>query len=240
MKKCPFCKRDIDNGASECPHCKRILIEFTGTYFSAKNKPDKNDDNNSFNKTKDNTRHFRFSKPSFNLKYLWIIPVIILFIAGANSNTANPTDNSSATPSETFLPVNYTRLANGTILSSTINNGNSQGTLEIDNGTNDDAIAKLVDINNQSTVITVFIQATSKFTITNISDGKYDLLFHTGKDWSKEKKKFLFNPSYSKFEDDFKYTTTSKKYTIYEVTLNPVMGGTAKTDSVTESEFENY
>lgn len=239
-KKCPFCKKNISSDISDCPYCKRILRESIGSPHPVINLPNKSTENIHFEKK----NHFKFNKPSFNLNYLGIIPVIILIIALASGKTFNipGTSNISniATPFETSLPANYTRLANGTIISSSIHNINDMGTLEIDNGTSDDAIAKLTNVNSGLAVITIYIQANSNFTITNIANGKYKLLFHTGKDWSEEKKKFLFNPSFSKFTDDFIYTTTNTKYTTYQVTLNPVLGGTATTDPVTESEFEKY
>lgn len=251
MKKCPFCKNNIKSDASECPHCRRILIEYTGNYSPVKDLSNKNNNDSFLKKIKDKIlnflksqlnkiSHLRFSKLSFNPNYLWIIPIIVFIIVIASGKTINPTDNSSTNTSEELLPTNYARLPNGTRITSTIDSSNGLGTLEIDNGTDDDAIAKLIDINNGLTVITVYIQAKSKFTITSISDGKYDLFFHTGKDWNEEKKKFLFNPSYSKFSDDFIYTTTETKYKVYEVTLNPVVGGTAETNTVTESEFEKH
>ena len=86
----------------------------------------------------------------------------------------------------------------------------------------------------------MYIQAKSKFTITKIPDGTYELYFQTGKDWNEKENKFLFHPSFSKFTDDFEYTTTDTEYSIYRVTLNPVIGGTAATNTVSENEFGKY
>ena len=43
---------------------------------------------------------------------------------------------------------------------------------------------------------------------------------------------------YQRFEDEFDFNTTSKQYATYEVTLNPVAGGTAAdTKYLNEDEF---
>lgn len=266
-KLCPFCKKNINKLASECPHCRRILIEYIGNNSSVQNLSDSVIKTTFLEKvTKRITKfakkvnnilnkiiHFKFNKPSFNLNYLGIIPFIILIIVLVSGRTDNQTKTDSpqnifTNTTENSLPANYNRLPNGMIISSLIDNSNGLGTLEIDNGTDDDAIAKLMDTKISLSVFTVYIQAKSKFTIMNISDGIYKLYFQTGKDWDEKKKKFLFYPSFSKFTDDFLYTTTETdnydgirtRYSTYQVTLNPVIGGRAKTNTVTENEFEKY
>lgn len=165
-----------------------------------------------------------------------------------NFVTTETQPNASIDTTESSLPTSYNRLANGTVISSLLGSSSSLGTLEIDNGTDNDAVAKLLSTKSGKSVFTVFIQANSQFTITRIPDGVYELYFQTGKDWDETKGKFLYYPSFSKFTDNFQYTTNKEEtyyevnthYSTYQVTLNPVVGGTAKTDTVTENEFEQY
>jgi len=110
-----------------------------------------------------------------------IIPVIIFIVMTSSGNT-----------DEQSLPENYNRLPNGIIISSLIRNSVGLGTLEIDNGTDNDAVAKLINKKKNISVSTVYIQAKSKFTITKIPDGTYELYFQTGKDWNEKENKFLF------------------------------------------------
>jgi hypothetical protein len=257
-KTCPFCKKHIDKSAAECPHCKRVLIEYVGNRFAVPPSHKTTVLENikrriaTFRKRLHNT-HIRLHKPSFNKNYLWIIPVIIFLVILASGHTGNLTstdspENAPTITTENSLPANYNRLSNGSVLSSRIVSSSGLGTLEIDNGTEDDAVAKLANTKIGVSMVTVFIRANSKFTITKIPDGTYMLYFQTGKDWDNTAKKFLYYPSFSQFTDDFQYTTThietydatNTRYSTYQVTLNPVTGGTAKTNAVTESEFEKY
>jgi len=242
-KRCPFCKKQVKKSASECPHCRRILIEYTGNHSSVQNLSARVHKNSFLEKIKVRIAGFvkkirniiknkpllKFNKPTFNLNYLWIIPVIIFIVMTSSGNT-----------DEQSLPENYNRLPNGIIISSLIRNSVGLGTLEIDNGTDNDAVAKLINKKKNISVSTVYIQAKSKFTITKIPDGTYELYFQTGKDWNEKENKFLFHSSFSKFTDDFEYTTTDTEYSIYRVTLNPVIGGTAATITVSENEFGKY
>lgn len=260
-KMCPFCKKHIDKSAAQCPHCKRILIEYVGNRNFVPNVSDKLHKNTLINTVKrtmvlfskrilsilSGITHFRLNKHSFNLNYLWLIPLVIFIILVASGHAGNVTKTSTSTK-ETSLPTNYNRLSNGSVLSSRIGGNSGLGTLEIDNGTDDDAIVKLTNAKIGTSLFTVYVQANSKFTIRSIPDGIYELYFQAGKDWDDKTRKFLYYPSFSKFSDDFQYTTThtetddaiNTRYATYKITLNPVVGGTAKTITIAESEFEKY
>ena len=117
-----------------------------------------------------------------------------------------------------------------------------EGTLEISNGTRYDAVAKLVKGN--IAVYSVYIGANRDYTIEGISDGYYELMFAQGSDWNTVTKQFNKNQSYSTFDEAFDFITTEDDYYYYppgfEVTLNPVVGGTAETSSVNPAEFNAY
>ena len=116
------------------------------------------------------------------------------------------------------------------------------GELQINNGTSLDAVAKL--IRGGTSVLTVYIKANSNYTMLNISDGTYWLAFAQGLDWDSTTKKFRRNKQYSVFEETFNFITTEDSNYYYpsgfEVTLNPVIGGTAETEDIPGSQFDQY
>ncbi len=110
------------------------------------------------------------------------------------------------------------------------------GELEIDNGLDLDAVAVLATLANE-TVISVYIWANNKVTVTGIRDGTYKLFFMLGEDWDEAQGRFTRKVAYKVFEDVFPYTTTSTTATIWSVTLHPVPSGTAQTEYVNPEEF---
>jgi hypothetical protein len=147
--------------------------------------------------------------------------------------TAPTTPTASGTP-----PVS---LATGTVLhenSAFFNGYNGQSELTIENGSGYDALVKLVYSNHS--VYTVYIRQNDTYSIKNITDGTYTVLFAFGTNWDKINSVFLKDQSFSKFDDTFDFTTTTTRYSHYTITLNPVLGGTASTSSVNSSQFNNY
>ncbi len=70
--------------------------------------------------------------------------------------------------------------------------------------------------------------------------------FSTGTEWDKTKGKFgkfLRDNSYSQFEELLAFRETRTDYgvewAVFEVTLNPVIEGNARTTSIIESDFED-
>ena len=126
--------------------------------------------------------------------------------------------------------------------------GRGLGELTIRNGTPRDAVAKLVLVGQAGTrapdgqvLRFVYIRANSDVTIREIDAGAYHLRFGTGSDWDVIARKFRRDTSYSEFVDAFDYretpTATGTQYSVYEVTLNPVVGGTAHTSGIDEARF---
>ena len=112
------------------------------------------------------------------------------------------------------------------------------GELQIKNGTSIDAVAKL--IRGGTSILTVYIKANNTYTMLDVSDGIYWLAFAQGLDWDSTTQKFRRNTQFSVFEETFNFTTTSDQYTIFEVTLNPVVGGTAETNDIPGNQFDQY
>jgi len=154
--------------------------------------------------------------------------------------------NTPETPKKD--PKDYVSLPNGTVFSKNIYYLNGLGKLQIKNGTSLDAIAKLVNVNINKSIFTVYIKANTTYTISKVKNGNYKLFFNLGNDWDTEVKAFAVNSNYEVFEDLFDFTTReyeegnyiNTRYSTFEVTLNPVIGGTAETENVNVAEFANY
>ncbi len=117
-----------------------------------------------------------------------------------------------------------------------------RGVLNISNGTNYDAITKLVDANTDTTVRLVYIQANSSGEIRSISSGDYFIKFALGNGYNRDTGRFLYAQSFAKFVESFNFAEyeTSDGYIRwrnYDISLNPVLGGTARSRSISASEF---
>ena len=110
---------------------------------------------------------------------------------------------------------------------------NGHGQLTVENGTNNDGVVILTL--NEKPVAAAYIRAGDSFTIKDISDGIYYLYFSTGVDWNGDR--FVNQASYQRFDDSIPFTTSATTYTIWNVTLHGVVGGTASASDVDESEF---
>jgi hypothetical protein len=187
------------------------------------------------------------------LKYFVILLVAIFFIWIISSD-----DSSNNSGTKTSLPLPAEEVSSGLVVSQpsgpafSLPNGTiikknnyylrGDGELQIKNGTNLDAVAKLINggTSGGKSILTVYIKANSTYTMRDISDGIYWLVFAQGSDWDSTSQKFKRNTQYSAFEDTFDFITTYSEYTIFEVTLNPVVGGTAETNDVPASQFDQY
>lgn len=258
-KHCPFCKTEIGIDYSECPSCKRILAEKIPSNVNNEfttNTPGFNlQDKKSF-VSKFITLIKRIKLPKFIFgQVFWILLGVILFIrlvslrgdssysGGTRAPLPAPIEqvsNNDVIEQTPITPV--VSLSNGKVLKKSSVYFQGYGELQIKNGTGLDAIAKL--IRGGTSVFTVYIKANSNYTISNISDGVYWLAFAQGVDWDSVTQKFKRNTLYSAFDDTFDFTTTEDSqhyhYTTFEVTLNPVVGGTAQTSSVDPTQFNAY
>lgn len=277
-KKCPFCKEEIDGTSTTCPKCQRVLVEtikltsqaeaINGRSIFEKKKPKKYGlvfilklkqffvkVFNKF-KRKEKIYTYQFDKWKKYKIIIFVLACIIIIILIININDEPQSSQNTQINNPIASPVKintkplseYVSLPNGTILNSISTYLNGLGELKIENGTDADAVAKLVKLYPHQSIFTVYIKAKSSYKITEVSDGYYDLYFAHGQDWDRVNKKFLINASYSKFEDGFNFTTKEEylsdsintRYTVFEVTLHPVVGGSAETDKVPESEFNQF
>ncbi len=171
---------------------------------------------------------------------------VIAFGTNHKDTPETPTINSVTTttqpPIEPPVAHEEVHLDNGTYIKKNSTYLNGRGELNIENGTSKDAVAKL--IKNNTSILSVYITANNTYSIKNISDGSYQLMFVLGTDWNSETKSFNEDTSYEKFDEVFDFSTQKNYDSIYydtfRVTLNPVLNGTAKTDDVSPTEFNSY
>jgi hypothetical protein len=91
----------------------------------------------------------------------------------------------------------------------------------------------------RSVVRTAFVRTETVSTISRIPDGTYEVLFMFGEDWVPRLGRFCTGPSYSRFDDLFEFDPAYDRYVSWEVTLHPVVGGTAETSPVDPAAFED-
>lgn len=125
------------------------------------------------------------------------------------------------------------RLSNGKYLKRT---RGGAGQLKIENG-GSDAVINVVLGNSKTPAISVYVRGKGKFTVSGVRDGTYRIYMTSGKDWDPKAKAFARDCSFQRFEDTFQFRTTSTQYTIWTITLTPVVGGNARTSDVDPSTF---
>ena len=130
------------------------------------------------------------------------------------------------------LPRGAFRPPTGIVLPNAGSAGLGELTVNNDLGTGD-GLAVLT--RSGQPVLAAYVRNKERFTLTGISDGRYELYFSLGVDW--DGRRFTREPSYARFEEAFVFETTSTTYTTFDVTLYGVAGGTASTPSVPEDEF---
>jgi hypothetical protein len=155
-----------------------------------------------------------------------------------NIITARPSSAPAARPPR--------RLENGTIITQLSSSGN--GTLTIDNGTERDAVVKVRDERTETAVVAFYVCSGQTATIEHMPDGYFRLIFGSGSDWDSTAGKFKRDRLFTKFDKELNFVTTRRalgdeiyyEYSIFTLTLHPVVYGNAKTTSIGEKEFLKY
>jgi hypothetical protein len=121
---------------------------------------------------------------------------------------------------------------------------NGRGSLEVSNGTSRDAYLKVVDPLTNQLVAAFFVESGLTFTLEEIPDGDYEVLFVLGEVWDSSTRSFTRNKSYAKFDSPLEFITRELyngiEYSILKATLHEVVDGNTTTSAVTEGEFEKY
>jgi curved DNA-binding protein CbpA len=165
----------------------------------------------------------------------------------SNLGTSQATSIYRPKASRVVVPKDYPEPENGFVFKNELPT-EGHGTLKISNGCPAHSVIKLVDTSTDHSVFVAFVRANSVYTIKDIPDGRYRLLFATGHGWDDVDGRFRDREGSSAFEQPLVYRTEKRNEAdrVYsyshtmEVTLNPVTGGNARTDNISTKDFENY
>ena len=156
-------------------------------------------------------------------------------------------ENNSLSKQETkdFSDIPEKYIPNGKIFLKNNSYFTGLGKLTIKNGTNNDAVVKLVPTTFDKSILTIYVRRNSNFTIKNIKDGNYSLYFVVGRHYDEDSLIFLQDCSFSVFEKGFPFTTYENRlkdkieteYSVSEITLHSVVGGNVSTDKITKKKF---
>ncbi|MFJ2582534.1 hypothetical protein [Kitasatospora aureofaciens] len=129
-------------------------------------------------------------------------------------------------------PLQTRSLENGTMVREGRLHGH--GVFKVDNGGSSDAVVSLAM--DGKSVHSVFVAKGQKASIEGVEDGTYDVFFSGGVDWDGGAKAFTQSCRFSKFQDTLAFET-GRTYTSWSITLQPTVGGNAKTDDVDAKNF---
>jgi hypothetical protein len=104
------------------------------------------------------------------------------------------------------------------------------GALAINNGTSQDAVVTLAVGENASHAI--YVHAGSDARIESIADDTYVIYVQQGTGWNNDLQQFTADADYAKFDSPATFTTirdaSGIQYTEFSITLQPVVGGNAR------------
>jgi hypothetical protein len=168
-----------------------------------------------------------------------------IFLGGSQSppiSSAPVTSQPKTVPNRPIVIPKNRSLPSSTVLVSPAKRG--RGSLKVSNGTGSDAYIKLVDPLSRKLVAAFYVKSSSAFKLKKVPDGTYQVLFVLGEDWDSKTRSFTGSKSFAKFDRSLSFTTTQSanriQYRVFELTLNPVVGGDATTSRVGEQEFTRY
>lgn len=135
------------------------------------------------------------------------------------------------------------RLSSGTVIKSSILDGNCQ--LAIENGLDRDAAAKLVKSGSNQCIVYFYVSSKSTENVKGMPDGSYRLLFSAGRDWDENVQCFTRDKAFSEFDGQLTFETVSEvkgdkrrfEYRGHRVTLHKVRHGNAPAHGISEAEF---
>jgi curved DNA-binding protein CbpA len=163
-----------------------------------------------------------------------------------NSQTHNDANGPDIIIPKGLTPIPYQptfSLPNGTEIRKR-RHLNGRGELTVENGSLDDAVVHLVDLNTGKTIRTFYVKTDNTFTERQIPPGLYGVYFTTGIGWNVALKTFNLNASYSHFGKNLEYTEKIdqdrgkvEKIT-YRISLQPVQNGNAEIESSDKDSFD--
>ena len=142
------------------------------------------------------------------------------------------------TPSRADVEADFPPPGTGALLAPR-KGGKGLGELTVSNGTASDAIVKL-SREGEATAV-VFVHAADETTVTGIAPGTYDIQFSLGIGYNPETRRFVRNDGFQEFDEPTTYAEArdarGTSYSVLRVTLNPVVGGNARTETIDEGAF---
>ena len=120
------------------------------------------------------------------------------------------------------------RPGNGKVIVSPKRSG--QGELKIDNGTSEDGYITVAS--GKQVVVGIYVRAGSNASVSDVPDGTYTIYFLSGSGWNSTLRTFTSGASGQRFEQSFAFETTSRSSTIWSITLQPSIGGNARSEDV--------
>lgn len=137
-------------------------------------------------------------------------------------------------------PTEYNSLPTGSRIQKDVGIG-GHGELKVENGSEEDAVARLALIDSDETVRWFFVRAHSTANMHSIPAANYKLTFTTGLNWVESEDAFSWNPTYSEFESSFEFKerhdSEGVQYHSMSVTLHSVPFGNVHTRTITREEF---
>lgn len=132
------------------------------------------------------------------------------------------------------------RPPNGKLLRAGNTGGRSE--LTIGNGGSHDAVVTLSKRGRP--VISVYVRKDKTYTVKSVPDGSYSVFFTGGSGWDGTARAFGRDCAFSRFEDPLEFRTTRDDFgglhwVNFTITLQPVAGGTARTEDVNPDDFPN-
>ena len=176
----------------------------------------------------------RSSSPEFFRSADW--PVALAHFC--NQTLAAPAVQAPAPRIQTYRP------ATGGILFDLYPGNAGPGKLTVHNGTNHNAICKIIDPVTNTKVCSFVILANTRDGISGVLDGRFRVIFAYGDSIIQGADRFESPEGFSEFKDTFDFVTTRTpsgiQYSTFSVTLHKVIGGNARTGTISADEYNKY
>ena len=133
-------------------------------------------------------------------------------------------------------------LANGSVIRRGF--GQGDGTLRVENGTDSDAVVKLVDSTLGALVVEFYVRHGQTASVDQIPDGTFQVIFAGGDDWDSEAQGFTRDVSFAAFDKRFDFTTKRTGYEVdyssFTLTLHAVPHGNLSSQPISAADFKRY
>jgi hypothetical protein len=145
----------------------------------------------------------------------------------------------------THLP-NDQRLSSGALLADRLTGRNRYGELKVINGLAEDALVKV--ISNDLLAVSFYVRGGETFTLANVPDGNYSLLYCTGFGWNQKTRDFSRGRHASRHDKTLQFATEERvegrkiitSTSVISLTLHKVVSGNTTTSEISLEEFDKY